>query len=80
MKRAKTDTIISALRVLAADLKSVDRSASEALYETAERMAELQDLLKKASGPMSHGQWSSNFRRKVERVIDKPRARCKRAS
>ena len=69
MRRASTDTIISALRILAVDIVSDDGVANAALGEAAERMAELQDLLKRASGQMSHERWGTAFRRAVERAL-----------
>lgn len=54
--------------MLAVDIVSDDGVANAAISEAAERMAELQDLLKRASGPMSHERWSTDFRREVERA------------
>lgn len=69
MRRSKTSTIISALRILAEDIQSEDGIANAAIREAAERMEELQRLLREASGPMSQERWSTSFRRKVGRVL-----------
>lgn len=73
MKRAKTDTIISALKILAEDIHSEDGVANAAIMEAAQRMTELQlqvsvlrRLLREASGPMSYGKWSTDFRHGVD--------------
>ena len=69
MRRAKTDTIIAALKILADEIQSDDGVANAAIREAAERMAELQHLLREASGPMSYGHWSTVFRLKVGRAV-----------
>ena len=69
MKRARTSTIIQALRILAAEIRSEDGIASGALLEAADRMQELVKLLEEVSGPFSYGRWSLSLRRRVERAV-----------
>ena len=67
--RSKTTTLVSALRILAAEIQSDDGIARAAILEAADRMAELRRLLKMASGQMSYGHWSRDFRDAVEDAL-----------
>lgn len=69
MKRSSTDTIIASLKVLAAEVQSDDDVANAAIREAAERMAELQSLLREASGSMSYERWSTEFRKRVDSAV-----------
>ena len=75
MKRTTTDTIIAALKVLSVEIQSDDGIANAALREAAERMAELQSLLREASGPMSYERWGTAFRRKAARAVKPQRSK-----
>ena len=69
MRRAKTSTIITAMRILSRDIQSGDGVANAAILEAAERIEELVSLLREASGPASYGHWSGRFRERVGRAI-----------
>ena len=57
------------MRVLVAEVQSDDGVVNAAIAEAAMRIEELAGLLREASGPMSYGHWSSDFRARVERAI-----------
>lgn len=48
MRKSDTNTIISALRILAVDIKSDDGVANACIFEAADRLQELQAKLDKA--------------------------------
>lgn len=69
MKRARTTTIIKAMRILAAEIQSEDGIANAAILEAADRMQELVKLLEEVSGPPSYGRWSLTLRKRVESAL-----------
>jgi hypothetical protein len=68
-RRTSTATIVQALRVLAADIRSDDGVASATCAEAADRLDELVKMLRVAAGTPSHERWSTDFRGSVERAI-----------
>lgn len=67
-RRAKTTTIIEALRILQRDIQSDDGIANAAIGEAADRLVEFVDVL--GDCVVQHGDaWSPRFRRRVWRVV-----------
>lgn len=69
LPRSATHALVAAMRILAAEIQSDDGVANAAIAEAAARLDELAALLREASGPMSYGHWSTDFRERVERAI-----------
>ena len=76
MRRAKTETIIAAMRILAEDIHSEDGVANAAIREAADRLQELQSESDRLS--QSAAYWGGEAR-KYQRLYDELRSRAGRS-
>lgn len=68
MRRAKTSTIVQAMRILGGSIQSDDGVANAACFEAAERLDELRALLLQAAGERSYERWPTEFRARVKKA------------
>lgn len=68
-RRASTATIIKAMQILAVGEPIGDGVANAAILEAADRLEELDELLREVTGPYRHEPLTPALRRRISRAL-----------